>query len=141
MQYVGLNQFAYLLTDDYFWQAVGNTFAIWLLSVIPMLVLALVIAFLFSSPRLRFRRLYQVAYFLPNVTSVVAIAIIFGSVFGNNFGLLNAFLTAIGVHRFPWLNDPWGIKIAIASMVVWRWTGYKLDCVPGRLAEHPWRSL
>ena len=68
IQFVGLAQYQYLLTDSRFWNAVGNTFIIWFLSTIPMLFLALVIAFLLHS-NIRFKGAYRVAYFVPNVTS------------------------------------------------------------------------
>ena len=80
IEFVGLAQYQYLLTDTRFWNAVGNTFIIWFLSTIPMLFLALVIAFLLHS-NIRFKGAYRVAYFIPNVTSMVAMTIVFGSVF------------------------------------------------------------
>ena len=49
---------------------------------------------------------------------------VFGSIFSNNFGLLNAFLQSIGLTKIEWLTQPWGIKVAIASIVTWRWVGY-----------------
>ena len=49
---------------------------------------------------------------------------VFGSIFSNNFGLLNAFLQSIGLAKIEWLTQPWGIKIAIATIVTWRWVGY-----------------
>jgi len=72
----------------------------------------------------RFRSFYRIAYFIPNITSVVAVTMVFGSIFSNNFGLLNAFLQSIGVGKVEWLSQPWGIKIAIATIVTWRWVGY-----------------
>lgn len=123
MKPVGFEQYYYLVTDSNFWQSLLNTVEIWVISTIPMLFLALVIAFLLNS-NIRAKGFYRVAYFIPNVTSIVAIAIIFGSIFGNHFGLLNSILTAVGANNIQWLNDPWGIKVAIASMIVWRWTGY-----------------
>ena len=120
---VGLSQYRFLVTDPFFWRSIVNTLEIWVISTIPMLFLALVIAFLLNSS-LRFKGFYRVAYFLPNVTSIVAISIIFGSIFGNSFGLLNALLTAVKLPAVAWLTSEWGIKIAIASMVVWQWTGY-----------------
>lgn len=123
MKYVGWNQFLYLLTDMNFWQAVGNTLEIWLMATIPMLCIALVLAFLLNAVS-RYTFLYQVAYFLPHVTSLVAIAIIFGSLFGNQYGLLNNLLLAFGLPKVAWLNSSLGIKTAIASMIIWQYTGY-----------------
>jgi cellobiose transport system permease protein len=123
MSFVGFGQYEYLLSDPQFYKSVINTFQIWVISTIPMLALALVIAFMLNQ-QIRFKSAYRIAYFLPNVTSIVAIAIIFGSIFSNQFGLLNAGLQAIGADQIEWLTAPWGIKIAVAAMIVWRWCGY-----------------
>ncbi|NIK58011.1 carbohydrate ABC transporter permease [Kribbella shirazensis] len=123
MTWVGLEQYNYLLSDATFWKAIGNTLIIWVLSTVPMLLLALVIANALHNAT-RFRTFYRVAYFIPNVTSVVAITLVFGSIFSNNFGLLNAFLQSIGLGQVEWLTQPWGIKIAIATIITWRWVGY-----------------
>ncbi len=124
MTYNGWGNFGYLVTDNEFWQAVGNTFAIWVYSTIPMLFFALMIAFLLYAPFVKMRTLWRVGFFLPNVTSIVAVAIIFGALFANNFGFLNYLLQLPGLPMIQWLNVPWGIQIAVSSMVVWRWTGY-----------------
>ena len=123
ISFVGLAQYQFLVTDDRFWNAVGNTFIIWILSTVPMLFLAMAIAFLLHQ-NIRFTPLYRVAFFLPNVTSMVAMAIVFGSVFSDTFGLVNSAMTALGLDAVPWLSSPWGIKITIAAMVIWRFTGY-----------------
>jgi cellobiose transport system permease protein len=142
MRFVGLAQYQFMMSDPIFWKSIANTFEIWFISTIPMLVLALVIAFMLNQQMLRGRSAYRIAYFIPNVTSIVAIAIIFGSIFSNQFGLINAFLQAIHVNQIQWLTTPWGIKVAIAAMVVWRWTGYNaiiylagLQAIPTELYE------
>lgn len=123
MKWVGLEQYTYLFTDPQFWVAIGNTLIIWVLSTVPMLFLALVIANALHNT-VRFRGFYRVAYFIPNITSVVAVTMVFGSIFSNNFGLLNAFLQSVGLSKIEWMTQPWGIQIAIASIVTWRWVGY-----------------
>ncbi len=142
MSYNGFNNYQYMFTDPQFWQAVGNTFVIWIYSTIPMLFFALVIAFLLNSAFLRFRTFYRIAFFMPNVTSIVAVAIIFGTLFANKYGLLNFVLTSLGMKAVQWLNFPFGIQLAIASMVIWRWTGYNaiiylagLQSISGTLYE------
>ncbi|BDZ50731.1 cytochrome c biogenesis protein [Frondihabitans sucicola] len=123
MTWVGLSQYVYLVGDPRFWNAVGNTFIIWFLSTVPMLFLALLLAFTLHQ-NIRFKGLYRVAFFLPNVTSMVAMAIVFGSVFSDSFGLVNSALTALHLDSVPWLTSDWGIKVTISVMVIWRWTGY-----------------
>jgi cellobiose transport system permease protein len=123
MKWVGLQQYSYLLTDPSFWKSITNTLIIWVISTVPMLLLALLIANALHNAT-RFRSFYRIAYFIPNITSVVAVTMVFGSIFSNNFGLLNAFLQSVGLNKIEWLSQPWGIKIAIATIVAWRWTGY-----------------
>jgi cellobiose transport system permease protein len=123
MKWVGLEQYSYLLTDPRFWTSISNTLIIWVISTVPMLLLALVIANALHNAT-RLRSFYRIAYFIPNITSVVAVTMVFGSIFSNNFGLLNAFLQSVGLNQIEWLSQPWGIKIAIAGIVAWRWTGY-----------------
>ncbi|WP_082053263.1 carbohydrate ABC transporter permease [Gordoniibacillus kamchatkensis] len=124
MKYLGLGQYNYLLHDADFWKSILNTLEIWIISTIPMLFFALLIAFLLNSTFVRFRNVYRVIYFLPNVTSIVAVAIVFGTIFGDNYGFLNFLLKTLGLQPVKWLSSPVMLKVAIAVMVIWRWTGY-----------------
>lgn len=123
MKFVGLDQFRFLVTDDTFWLSLSNTLQIWVLSTVPTLFLGLVIAFVLHSS-VRFTTFYRIAYFVPSVTSLVAVAIVFGSIFSTNFGLINAVLDAVGAGKIPWLTSEWGIKVSISALIVWQWTGY-----------------
>lgn len=141
MEFVGLDQFRFLVEDSTFWLALRNTFAIWFLSTVPTLCLALVIAAMLNST-VRFTSVYRIAYFVPNITSLVAVAIFFGAVFSTNFGLVNAFLQAVGLPAAGWLTDPFGMKIAVASVMTWQWTGYNaiiylagMQAIPSDLYE------
>jgi len=141
MEWAGLAQYRYLLGDTDFWHSIGTTLIIWALATFPMIFLAMVTAVMLNSA-VRFKNVYRFAYFLPNVTSVVAVAIIFGSVFSTNFGLMNALLQAVGLDQVAWLNTPWGIRVAIAMLMTWQWTGYNaiiflagLQTIPSELYE------
>ncbi|MBT2416535.1 sugar ABC transporter permease [Streptomyces sp. ISL-22] len=141
MEWAGLSQYQYLLSDSDFWQSIGTTIVIWALATFPMIFLAMVTAVMLNSA-VRYKNLYRFAYFLPNVTSVVAIAIVFGSIFSTNFGLVNALLQAVDLDQVAWLNTPWGIKVAIATLMTWQWTGYNaiiflagLQTIPSDLYE------
>jgi cellobiose transport system permease protein len=124
MKWVGLAQYSYLLSDSEFWHSIATTLIIWVVNTVPMLVLALILAFALHTT-VRFKGFYRVAYFVPNITSMVAMAIVFGSLFATQAGLLNAGLQWLGAQAgIGWLTDPRWIKIAVASMVTWRWVGY-----------------
>ena len=81
---------------------------IWVLSTVPMLFLALVLAFAAALRRCGSRGFYRVAYFVPNITSMVAMAIVFGSVFATSFGLLNAVLQWLGAGEDRLADQPLG---------------------------------
>ncbi|WP_309500497.1 carbohydrate ABC transporter permease [Streptomyces shenzhenensis] len=124
MQYVGLEQFQRLSGDGQFWQSVLTTVEIFVMSQIPMVVAALVAAFVLSSDRLRLRGFYQAIYFLPQVTSIVVIAIVFQSLFGSNFGMINRLLVTLGLPSVDWMASTWGANTVIALMIIWRGFGY-----------------
>ncbi|GAA1695221.1 sugar ABC transporter permease [Kribbella yunnanensis] len=121
--FVGLQNFAFLLEDSTFWLALKNTVVLFFMSTVPTLAIALVLAVMLNSA-VRFSSVYRVAYFIPNITSLVAAAIFFAAVFSTNFGLINSGLRALGIETQDWLGQPWGIKIAISTMIVWQWAGY-----------------
>jgi cellobiose transport system permease protein len=124
MKWVGLAQYSYLLSDSEFWHSIATTLIIWVANTVPMLVLALILAFALHTT-VRFKGFYRVAYFVPNITSMVAMAIVFGSLFATQSGLLNAGLQWLGAQEgIGWLTDPVWIKISVATMVTWRWVGY-----------------
>ena len=61
---------------------------------------------------------------LPFVVSPVAVAIIFGSLFGDKYGLINQALDAVGIDGVDWHTNRLASHLAIATMVNWRWTGF-----------------
>jgi cellobiose transport system permease protein len=61
---------------------------------------------------------------VPNITSVLAVAIIFGQLFGRDYGMVNTFLGWFGVPRIDFVEDSLAAHIAIATMITWRWAGY-----------------
>jgi len=121
--FVGLQNYVDLLSDDYFWNAVRNTVGIFLLATIPQLLLALFLANTLNRG-LRWRTFFRMAILVPNVTSVAAVGIVFGTLFQRDFGVINWVLSLVGADAIDWRNTTWGSWAAISVMVDWRWTGY-----------------
>ncbi|GIH68901.1 carbohydrate ABC transporter permease [Sphaerimonospora thailandensis] len=139
--FIGLENYRELFTDGYFWNAAFNTLSIGLLSAIPQLALALVLAHLLNRP-LRAQTLWRITLLLPNVTSVVAVVVIFSQLFGREFGLVNLVLGVFGIDPVNWQAGVGSSHIAIAVMIMWRWTGYNtliylaaMQAVPRELYE------
>lgn len=122
-EWVGLGNYTAELADPLFWNSVGNTFAIFLLSAVPQLVAALVIAAILDR-NLRARTFWRLSVLLPYVVTPVAVALIFSNVFGEKYGLVNNVLQSIGLDPIMWKTETLPSWIAIATMVDWRWTGY-----------------
>jgi cellobiose transport system permease protein len=154
--FIGLDNYAALLRDEYFWRAVVNTLGMFVLATVPQLLLALWLASLLNRPRLRARTFFRLVVFIPNVTSVAAVAIVFGMLFARDFGVVNWALEFIGVREhIDWDAYRWSSWIALSIMVDWRWTGYNaliflagMQAIPRDLYESaaldgagPWRQF
>jgi cellobiose transport system permease protein len=121
--WVGLENYRTLFADSAFWNALANTCSIWVLSTVPQLLMAIGLAHLLNQ-RLRGQTFWRMSALLPNITSVAAVAIIFGQLFGRDYGLVNYLLGLFGAGRIDWDAGTASSHVAIAVMVIWRWTGY-----------------
>ena len=123
--FIGLDNYTRLLGDDpRFWNALKNTFSIWFLGTVPQLMLALALAHTLNERLLRGKTLFRMALLVPNITSVLAVAIVFSSIFGRDYGIVNWLLESVGIERINWQSGRFASHVAIATMVTWRWTGY-----------------
>lgn len=125
---VGVAQYVRLLTNEVFLAALLNTAFLGIAFLILVIPLSLVLASLLNNLRLG-PNLFKVIYFLPQVTSTVAVAIIFSYIFQPNWGLINGALRAIGVNPLPlWLAEPryvlTGSRSAVTILAVWVALGY-----------------
>ncbi|GAA2077078.1 carbohydrate ABC transporter permease [Microbacterium hatanonis] len=121
--FVGLGNFIEILTDGMFWNSVFNTVSIFLLSAIPQLAVALVVAYLLDRG-LRAPTFWRMSVLVPFVVTPVATALIFSSIFNDADGLANNLLNLFGIADQAWKQDRFLSHLAIAIMVNFRWTGY-----------------
>lgn len=123
--FVGLGNYERLLTDDALFQkALINTLYFTVATVIPTLVLALAVALLLNRPGLRARGVFRTIYFVPVVTSLVAVAFVWRVLLEPSFGLVNGVFRLFGLHGPGWLADPaWALN-GVALMTIWRDVGY-----------------
>ncbi|MGW5670879.1 carbohydrate ABC transporter permease [Micromonospora sp. NPDC003776] len=124
ISFVGLDNFVELITDDpQFWNAVVNTFGMFVLSTVPQLLLALVLANALNR-RLRAQTFFRMAIAMPIITSTAVVALIFSMIYAKDFGLVNWVLDTIGVDPIDWRANRFASWFAISTMVDWRWVGY-----------------
>ena len=121
--YVGLKNFTDVLGQPFFWNALRNTLSIFLLSSVPQVIFALLIAAALDSG-LRAKAFWRMSVLLPYVIAPVAVVLIFNDLFGDKFGLINQVLGYVGIDPIQWHKDTLSSHVAIATMVNFRWTGY-----------------
>jgi lactose/L-arabinose transport system permease protein len=121
----GLANIQRLTQDTVFLRALGNTMIFLVVQVPIMITLALLFAVALNDTKLWGRGFFRTAIFLPCVTSLVAYAVLFKSMFGAE-GVINVMLGAIGLGPVPWLTDPFWAKVLIILAITWRWTGYNM---------------
>ncbi|MBX3093354.1 MAG: sugar ABC transporter permease [Cryobacterium sp.] len=121
--FVGFEHFAFLLSQRAFWVALGNTMSIFLISTIPQLVFALIIAAVLDT-NLRGATFWRMGVLLPYVVMPVAVTLIFSNMFADQYGLVNTLLGQIGLGPIGFHSDALSSHVAIATMVNFRWTGY-----------------
>ena len=122
--YVGFDNFAFVLGQEKFWVSLRNTFSIFLFSSIPQVLIALVIAAVLDT-NIRAKTFWRMGVLLPYIVTPVAIAIIFGVMFADKYGIINTFLGGFGIGPIGWHSEVIPSHIAIATMVNFRWTGYQ----------------
>jgi cellobiose transport system permease protein len=121
--WIGLDNYKNLLTNHFFWHAFFNTLTIGIISAVPQLCVALWIAHLLNH-RLRGRTFFRVAILLPYATSLAAATVIFLELFNPRTGIIDWALHLVHLPRVDWQGSKWPSQVAIASIVMWRWTGY-----------------
>ena len=116
----GLASFQYVLSDPSFHAALKNTLMLVVIALPISMLIALIFALLLNTA-IKGSSIFQTIYFLPYVTSVIAIGIVWSWLFHSDFGYINQFLNMIGIDSVAWLNDS---KLAIWALIIFNiWNG------------------
>jgi multiple sugar transport system permease protein len=121
--FVGFGNYSRLLTDAEFWRTLRNTVT-FLVGYVPLvLVTGLLIAVLLNSA-IPLRQVFRTLYFVPVVTSWVAVALVWKWLFNPAYGLINTALDSLGISGPAWLFDPNWAMVAVILTSVWKDTGF-----------------
>ncbi len=148
MEFVLFRNFKYLFSDPEFYQSFANTIVILLIALVFQHSLSLFFAFILNQGLVKMKNLFKGMMFIPYVTSTVAVALIFGVLYGSHFGLLNYILEKLRLDRLLNLELPvfwlkgyitWFSIIFLSS---WKWVGWNtilyiagLQAIPRSLYE------
>lgn len=140
-EFVGLDNFRIMLSSAQFQNAVWKTVLFTVVSIPPMLALALAVAILIAPPT-RTNRILRSVYFMPTVMSAVAIGVVFDWMMNTEIGTFNRWLRALGLDGVRWLTDPDLAIYSLAAVEVWKQFGYNvviyaaaLQAIPATLYE------
>ena len=123
-QWIGWDNYTYLLSSPDFWASLGNSAMLWLLIVPIQLVIGLLTALLLNNGKLRLRGFYRVAFIVPFVTPLVAIAQIWIVLFDQHYGAVNSLLRLVGIPDIAWLTSSAWSKPTLALLFLWKTTGF-----------------
>lgn len=126
-KWIGLANYKNILFNDpRFWKSIRNTVLYTLGSIPAGVALSLFLAIAVDQ-KIRFKNLFRVVYFIPTVTSVIALSVIWKWLFaGEKYGLINYFLISIGLKPIDWLMSPVWTLPAIIIMSIWASIGYNM---------------
>jgi len=134
--FVGLTNYQAVMSSARFWRAFGNT-GYYVIGAVPLgKIVPLVLAWLLSAPR-RGRDIYRAMYFLPTITSGVAVALVWGWLYQPQIGLFNYLLSRVGLPRLGWLTDPHLAMPSIVIMSVWQGAGSTMVLILAGLSGIP----
>ncbi len=116
---LGLENYKNLLSDRYFLSSLKNTL-IYVFTTVPI---ATVLALLFSillNRKIKLAGLFQTAYFLPMITSSIAIGLVWKYMFNSDYGLINSFMNLLGMEGLKWLRLPKDAMKALCLFGIWK---------------------
>ena len=142
LRWIGFDNYRQVFEHPLFWTALGNTFYFVVLGGPLSVGLSLGAALLLNARLTCCRTLFRTIYFLPVVSTLVAVAVVWRALYSPDAGLLNQMLAVFGIHPIDWLGDPNFAMPAIILMAAWKNFGFNmiifiagLQAIPDRLYE------
>lgn len=142
IKFVGFRNFELLFKDMIFWQSMANGIILFFMYVPAMTFLALVLAVILNSKRIRGFRFFRTVLFIPYIMNIVAAGFTFRLLLNQKYGLVNSLLGIFNIPPVPWLESVWGGRISLCLLVIWAWLGYNmvimlagLQTIPSELTE------
>ncbi len=126
VSFIGFENYGRLLHDPVFWKAFSNTLLFTLFGVPLNVVLSLALAILIQAQAKNWRAVFRLGFFMPAITTVVAVAVVFRWIYQPDHGLLNSVLAFFGFAPLNWLTSEKLALPSILAMAIWKGFGYNL---------------
>lgn len=121
-RYIGLENYKRIFNDEVFWLSLKNAgrYAIWF---VPLSIISALLVALLLNQKIRGMKLYRTAYFVPVVSSGVAVAVVWAFLFDTHYGLINDWLGRVGIPGLGWLTDPKYAMLSVIIFSIWKSLG------------------
>lgn len=126
VRFIGFNNYIKLFDDPLFYTALKNTFYFVIMAGPLSIAVSLGAALLLNSKLVKYKSIFRLSYFIPVVTTLVAVAIVWRFIYHPKFGIINYILSLIGIAPIDWLGEPATAMPAIVLMSVWKNFGYNM---------------
>ncbi len=137
VRFIGIDNYVRILDTPLFWTALSNTFYFVVVGAPLSVGVSLAVALMVNARMARFKGVFRTIYFLPVVTSLVAVAIVWRYLYHPAHGLLNHALGWLGIGPVDWLGDPAVAMPAIIVLAVWKNFGYNMLIFVAGLSSIP----
>ncbi|HSD64405.1 MAG TPA: sugar ABC transporter permease [Ignavibacteriaceae bacterium] len=126
VRFIGFRNYSQLFDDPLFWQSLANTVYYVVLATPLSIAVSLAAALLLNTKLVKYKGIFRLSYFIPYITTLVAVAIVWRFIYHPKFGILNYFLSLFGIQPLDWLGNPNLAMPAIVLMSVWKTFGYNM---------------
>lgn len=126
ISFIGVENYANLLGDAVFHKAVYNTFFYVVIGVPLVIFFSLGIALLLNYGKNLVFTVFRAVYFMPAITNIIAIAVVWGFLYNTEYGLFNYLLSLADMDKIPWLEHPVIAKLSLILLAVWKGIGINM---------------
>ncbi len=126
ISFIGLENYKDLFSDATFIKSVFNTFFYVIIGVPLVIIASLSIALLLNYGTSWIFNTFRAVYYMPSITNIIAVAVIWGYLYNTEYGLFNYLLSLLTVDNIPWLEEPTIAKISLIILAVWKGIGINM---------------
>ncbi|MGX1900704.1 carbohydrate ABC transporter permease [Thermolongibacillus altinsuensis] len=126
INFVGLQNYKEIFNDPIFIKSIFNTLFYVVFGVPFVIIFSLGIALLINFGKSRIFKAFRVIFYMPSITNIVAIAVVWSYLYNPQFGLFNYILKLLHLPPVPWLQDPTMAKISLILLALWRAIGVNM---------------
>jgi multiple sugar transport system permease protein len=126
ISFVGMENYKEVVSDPIFLKSIFNTLFYVVIGVPLVIVISLAIALLINFGKARIFKAFRVVFYMPSITNVVAVAVVWSYLYNPQLGLFNHVLNLLHLPDVPWLTDPTMAKVSLILLALWRAIGLNM---------------